>query len=96
MLKHKKIKVGKKYIDAYLIKLSNKNLILLKGRKGYVMCGYLDLSVAEKFEDTAVRITGVATILQAIKSRVSSCTAQARQLGIFVGQPIREVLKIIV
>jgi uncharacterized protein YunC (DUF1805 family) len=96
MLRVRKIKIDKKYIEAVLIKLSSKNLIVLRGSRGYVMCGYLDLSVAEKFGDVAIRITGVSTFGQAINTCVSSCTNEARQLGIYVGQPIKEVLKIIV
>jgi uncharacterized protein YunC (DUF1805 family) len=96
MIKHKKIKIGKKYIDAFLIKLLTKNLILLKGAKGYIMCGYLDLAVAEKFGDAAVRITGVSTIAEALNTTVSSCTTHAQKIGIKEGQLIKEVLKIIV
>ena len=58
----KKVKVGKKYIEAVLIKLLDKNLILLRGSRGYVMCGYLNLKAAEKFKEAAVKITGVSTI----------------------------------
>jgi uncharacterized protein YunC (DUF1805 family) len=95
MFKHKKIKVGKKYIEAIWVKLQSKNLILLKGSRGYVMCGYLNLRAAEKFKDAAVKITGVSTIDEALKAAVHSCTGPARRLGIYNGQPIKEVLKII-
>ena len=95
MLKYKKIKVGKKYIEAILIKLLSKNFILLKGSRGYVMCGYLNLKVAEKFKDAAVKIGGVSTISQALKAKVHSCTSSARKLGISQGQPIKEALRII-
>ena len=95
MLKHKRIKVGRKYIEAISIGLLSKNLILLKGRKGYVMCGYLNLKVAQKFQDTAVKIAGVSSIEEALKANIHSCTSQARRLGIFKGQAVREALKII-
>jgi len=95
MIRHKKIKIGKKFIDAFLIKLLSKNLILLRAGKGYVMCGYLDLAVAEKFGDVAVRITGVSTIDEALNADVSACTTYAKKLGVSEGQPIRDVLKII-
>ena len=95
MLIHKKIRVGKKYVEALEMKLASKNLILLKGSKGYVMCGYLNLAVAQKFEDAAVKITGVSSIKEALKARVSCCTSQARKLSIYKGQPIKEVIKII-
>jgi len=95
MLKHRKIKVGKKYIEAVAMKLSSKNLIVLRGSKGYVMCGYLNLSVAEKFKDAAVKITGVSTISEALKAKVNSCTSYASKLRIYQDQFIKDVLRII-
>lgn len=95
MLKEKKIKVEKKFIQAYAIKLSAKYLILLKGSKGFVMCGYLDLVVADKFNDVAVKIIGVSSIKQALETQARSVSQAAQALGISPGQPIKEVLKII-
>ncbi|MBM3249672.1 MAG: DUF1805 domain-containing protein [Candidatus Omnitrophica bacterium] len=93
MLKYKKIRVGKNYIEAFSVSLQSKTFILLKGRKGYVMCGYINLKAAEKFKDAAVKITGVSTIEEALKAKVHSCTSCARKLGISKGQSIREALK---
>ena len=93
--KHKKIEFGGKCIEAVAIKLLSKNLILLIGNKGYVMCGYLNLKVAEKFKDAAVKVVGVKTINDVLRAKVNSCTSAARKLGIFKNQPISEVLRII-
>ena len=95
MIKCRKIKIGGKYIEAFLLSLQSKNLILLKGSRGYVMCGYLNLKAAERFKDAAIKITGISTIEEALKTSVHSCTSSARRLGIYKGQPIKEVLKII-
>jgi len=95
MLISRKIKVGKKYIQAILIKLSSKNLIVLRGSKGYIMCGYLNLAAANKFKEVAVKITGVTTIAEAFKAKVHSATYAAEKLGITKGDPIKDVLKII-
>ena len=95
MIKCPKIKIGGKYIEAFLLSLQSKNLILLKGSRGYVMCGYLNLKAAERFKDAAIKITGISTIEEALKTSVHSCTSSARRLGIYKGQPIKEVLKII-
>jgi uncharacterized protein YunC (DUF1805 family) len=95
MLKHRKIRAGKKYIEAIWIKLQGKNFILIRGSRGYVMCGYLNLKAAEKFKDAAVKITGVSTIEEALKAAVHSLTSPARKLGIYKGQPVKEVIKII-
>jgi uncharacterized protein YunC (DUF1805 family) len=95
MLKQKNIKIGKGRVEAILFGLVGKNLIVLRGSAGYVMCGYLNLRAAEKFRDVAVKITGVSTIDEALKTTVASCTRAAKKLGIRKGQKIREVLKII-
>lgn len=95
MLDFKKIKVGKKYVQAVLIKLLAKNFILLKGSRGYIMCGYLDLKAAGKFNDAAIKIVGVSTIGEALAAKVHSCSSAARKLGIYKNQPVKEVLEII-
>lgn len=82
-------------MDAFCLKLLSKNLIVLRGAKGYVMCGYLDMAAADKFGDVAVKITGVATIEEARQARVSAGSRQARQIGICEGQLVEDVLKII-
>lgn len=96
MLKRTFIKVGDKgYIESLVFALSSKNLVILKGSKGYIMCGYLNQAAAQKFGDAAVKITGVSDIKQALKAKVFSCTAAAAKLGIYPGQPIKEVLQLI-
>ncbi|MDD5194307.1 MAG: DUF1805 domain-containing protein [Candidatus Omnitrophica bacterium] len=91
----KKIKVGKKKIHALSMPLATKTLIVLVGSKGYIMCGYLNLAAAKKFNDTAIKIVGVSTIAQALGATVHSCTLAAKKLGIHKGQPVKDALRII-
>jgi len=95
MIIHKKIRVGAKEIDALCMRLVRKNLIVLRGARGYIMCGYLDLRAAEKIRDVAAKITGVSTIKGALQTTVTACTASARRLGIHKGQAVRDVLAVI-
>jgi uncharacterized protein YunC (DUF1805 family) len=95
MVTFKKIKAGKKYIQALAMKLGQKNLVVLRGERGYVMCGYLNLTVANKFKDVALKVTGVATVEDALAARVHSCTLPALKMGIRPGQRVRDILKII-
>ncbi len=92
---YKKIKVGKKNIEAFCIRLMDKNFILLRGNRGYVMCGYLNLRTAEKFRDVAVKIIGASTIEDALKAKVYSCSSAAKRLGIVKEQKVSKVLRII-
>ena len=91
----KKIKAGKKYIQALVMPLQSKKLIVLCGRRGYIMCGYLNLEVAEKFNDAAVKVTGISSIKDALSTTVHSCTSAAKKLGIQPGDSVKDVLKII-
>lgn len=95
MVQYKKIKVGKKSVETVLFNLAGKNLIVLRGSRGYIMCGYLNMAAAEKFKDVAVKITGVSTISEALRTTVASCTSRARALGIRRAQSVKDVLKII-
>lgn len=94
-VQYKKLNVGKKNIEAFSMKLAKKNLIVFKGKKGYVMCGYLNMQAAERFEEAAVMITGVSSISEALRSSVHSCSSAAAQLGIHAGQPMSEALEIL-
>ncbi len=95
MYAHRKIKVGSKTVEALAMTLLSKNLVLLRGSKGYIMCGYLNMRAAGKFKDAAVKITGVSTIEDALRATVDSCTLPARRLGVFKGQPVLEALRLI-
>ena len=89
------IKVGKKSIKAFLIRLVDKNLIILKGSQGYIMCGYLNLSAANKFREVAVKVTGVSSIEDVLKAKVHSLSYEAEKLGLRRNQKIKDVIKII-
>jgi len=92
---NKTINVGKKRITAVAMKLGSKKLIILKGRKGYIACGYIDLKAAEKFNDAAAKITGVSTVNQALKTKIFDCTLAARDRGIYKGQSVEEAASIL-
>lgn len=95
MLQHTYIKTGNKRLEAVLFGLGAKNLIVIRGSRGYIMCGYLNLQAAEKFKDVAVKITGVSDLGSAVRATVAACSGAARRLGIYKGQKIKDVLKII-
>ena len=91
----KRIKLGTKIVYAYQISLQTKNLIVFKGSKGYAMCGYLNLQVANRFKDAAIEVVGVSSIEQALGAKVHSAAPAARKLGVTKGQSLKEALKLI-
>ena len=95
MIKCSQLGIGKLKLETVKVRLGKKNLILIKGKKGYIMCGYLDLKVAESFKDIAIKVTGVATVKDVLSGKVHSSTRAARILGVKKNQPIKDVLQII-
>jgi len=67
-------------------------LLVLKGEKGYVMCGYLNLEAAEKLGDMAVRVTGVNTLNDMLSREVAGVTPKAREAGINIGDRVESIL----
>jgi uncharacterized protein YunC (DUF1805 family) len=67
-------------------------LLLIKGSKGYVMCGYLNIEAAEKFRSAAVIVTGVKTFEDVLNAPIKSSTKKALELGLEPGRVVREVI----
>jgi len=71
-------------------------LLLIKGSRGFIMCGYLNISVADKLGLVAGRVVGVKTIEEMLEKNIVEVTAKAKELGIKEGRKVREALKLLV
>lgn len=60
------------------------NLLMLLCEKGYIMCGYLNQTAAEKFGDAAA-IVGGSTFEEILANPVKAVTPEAEALGVAVG-----------
>ncbi len=80
-------------IKTLLLELPQANLILAIAPAGFVMCGYLDVSAAEKIGDAACAVSGVRTVDDLLNKPVVRLTAQALEHGIEVGMSGREALR---
>ncbi|MCD6583124.1 MAG: DUF1805 domain-containing protein [Candidatus Omnitrophica bacterium] len=92
---YRKVKVGKRILKGFCIPLGKKKLVGLVGKKGYIMCGYLDLKTADKFREVAVKVKGVDNIDSLLKAKVFALSKEAEKLGIYKNQPIRDVIELI-
>ena len=45
-------------LQEHVIELENGNLVLIKAKKGYVMCGLLNLVTAERLGQAACMVAG--------------------------------------
>ncbi|MCL4438898.1 MAG: DUF1805 domain-containing protein [Candidatus Thermoplasmatota archaeon] len=93
MIEHRTVSIGNAEFDFIRMQLGNAPLLILKGRKGYVMCGYLDVTTADKVGDIAVRVSGVSTLEDVLKASVAQASSRASELGIEKGMPVTDVLQ---
>jgi len=68
-------------------------LLVIRATRGFVMCGYLDISMAERLDDVAVKVKGVRNFEDVLASGVVEATQAAIDLGIEVGMPARQALE---
>lgn len=77
------------------IDLQNAPLLLLVARKGFVMCGYLDMDAAEKMNDCACVVSGVKTFEDVLNAKITAATQKAKKLGISEGTFGKDALKLL-
>jgi len=77
------------------VKLQNANFLLISAKKGYIMCGYLNMETAEKLGDVACIVTGVKTFEDVLKAKVVRVSKSARALGLKEGITGKEALDLL-
>lgn len=70
-------------------------LVLLKGKRGFIMCGYLNIQASEKLGDFGVRVTGVRNLDDVLKAKVSEVTSKAESIGIKPGSNVSDILHLL-
>ena len=68
------------------------NMLVIKCDKGYIMCGYLNMDIAEKFNDAAV-VVGGASFAEQLANPVKAVSKSAEALGIQVGMTGAEAVE---
>jgi len=68
-------------------------LLVIRAAKGFVMCGYLNIEVANKLGDVAVRVTGVKSFEDVLNAKAVDVSDATKKLGITVGMPAKEALE---
>jgi len=93
ILRVKNIKDG---VIGFEIELPNAPpLILIRGKRGFIMCGYINLDVAEKLGLVVVRVSGVSSIEEMLEKEVSNVTSRAKEIGIKDGVKVKDIIDLI-
>lgn len=85
---------GSKY-QYIRVPMARAPLLLLKGGKGFVMCGYLNLEAANKLGDCAVRVSGVTDLKTLLDSKAAGVSEEAGKLGIREGQKVSDFIHLL-
>jgi len=67
-------------------------LLLIKGEKGFIMCGYLNLEVAEKLGAAAAIVNGVNSFTDVLDAEIKAATSKAKKLGVEPGKTVKTVI----
>jgi len=89
-----KLDVEGKSVLGLKVELPNSpSLLLVVGNKGFIMCGYLNIEVAEKLQVVAAMVSGVKSFDDVLNAKIKAVTTKAKDLGVNVGLKGREALK---
>ena len=70
-------------------------LVLVKGSRGFVMCGFLNIQAAEKLGEAAAMVRGVKTVADLLDAKIVEATTVAAGLGVSPGMTGREALAVL-
>jgi len=85
MTKGEVVTLEKGQLTGYCINLGKAPLLILQARKGYLMCGYLNMNTANKLGDIAGRVTGVKTYDDMLNASVTEISENAKKEGLCEG-----------
>ncbi len=70
-------------------------LLLIVGRTGFIMCGFLNIDVAEKVNATAAMVSGVKTFDDMLAAEIKAATSKAQMKGIKSGMKGKDSVKLL-
>lgn len=96
MIEVEKLKVDGKVAIGLKVDLpGSPPLVSIIGEEGFVMCGYLNLEVAESLGTAAAVVSGVKTFDDVLEAEVKQTTSRAQAKGIRQGMKGREAVKLL-
>ena len=97
MILNSDIRLKKGIVTGTKISLQNSSLIIINSSNGYLMCGYLDMNVANRFNDIAAKVIGVNSFEEALNAKVVELSDKAQDFGLKTGisgkKFLNEILK---
>jgi uncharacterized protein YunC (DUF1805 family) len=95
MIEVKNIKLNGKTCQSLKVDLPDgPPLLLIMADRGFVMCGYLNMQVAETLGLNAATVSGVKTSDDLLYAQIKASTSKAKALGVEVGLKGSEALRL--
>jgi len=95
MITIENIEIDDKNVMGIKVELpSSPPLLMLVGKVGFIMCGFLNMDTAEKLSTVAAMVSGVKTFDDILRAEVKAATSKARDLGIHEGMKGEEAIKL--
>ena len=76
------VEINGKIFEGYTINLPNAKLLLIKGNKGILACGYLNLETVDKLQDVMAIVRGVNSYNDMLNAQVVAVSQVAAALGV--------------
>ncbi len=70
-------------------------LVLIMGQTGFVMCGFLNMDVAEELNVAAATVSGVRNFDDVMEAKVRAVTSKAERKGIRAGMTGRDAIRLL-
>ncbi len=84
---------GKSY-NGIKQQIGNLPLIIVRAKRGYIACSYVNKATAEKVGDVAAFVSGVKDYSAFFKAKIKETTSWADDLGIREGMSVGKALEI--
>lgn len=75
--------------------LGNLKLVVIKAKRGYIACSYINKETAEKVGDVAGFVSGVKNIDEMLKAKLRTMTSWAEDVGLREGMSVRKALELL-
>ena len=69
-------------------------LLIIKGSKGFLGCGYINVETCNKTGEACAIVTGVKTHEAMLSAEITAVSQAAEKLGVRIGMMGKEVLEI--
>ncbi len=85
---------GRKYA-AFESELGNLKLIVIKAKRGYIACSYINRETAQKVGDVAGFVSGVSSVDDMLRAKIRTTTSWAEDVGLREGMSVKKALEIL-